>query len=196
MSAAASQPDPVGAVVPVGGETVVRALESALTGGGSAASLDSGRLRADGPVDVAVLKRGQAVIVPLAWTPAGRAHGDADDLAAQSDELWTAIGSSCRYRAGNQIGIALPPAADSGEPTAFAEELARTGVRRADWWRFGDTAVVLAVYGDPVPAPDTAMALHVVPMAWVWNERGRLPLREMPPTDLSWSWADVVESAG
>ena len=56
-----------------------------------------------------------------------------------------------------------------------------------------DAALVLVVYGDPIPAPVRAMALHVVPIGWV-SER-RAPKR-FPPMDLAWSWADAVEVAG
>jgi len=46
-------------------------------------------------------------------------------------------------------------------------ELLSTEARRADWWGWKDAALVLVVYGDPIPAPVRAMALHVVPIGWV-----------------------------
>ncbi|MFK4728063.1 hypothetical protein ROT00_00075 [Agromyces mediolanus] len=85
-------------------------------------------------------------------------------------------------------------------PVRYADELARTGMRSAGVWGGNDTAsVVHVVYGDPGRAPVLARAIHVVPKHWVWydrpRKRTRWPVTEMPPTDLSWSRADVVALA-
>lgn len=58
----------------------------------------------------------------------------------------------------------------------------------------GGSALVLVVYGEPVPAPATLMALQVVPSGWVSQTRPTPP-KKLRGLDLAWSWADVVEYA-
>ncbi|WP_406247054.1 hypothetical protein ACI7YT_16595 [Microbacterium sp. M] len=98
------------------------------------------------------------------------------------------VRSACEFRQGMQIGVDLRSEAPRNP---YAKELARTGVRRADWWAFGGFAAVLAVYGEPLPAPVSKIALHVVPVGWV-SARRPTAAKKMPALDLSWSWADVV----
>lgn len=167
------------------GEEIVAAIESRLTrpvtsGGGGDDWLTS---------EVPVLSRGSAWIVPLAWIP----PRDDQTLRTRATELWTAIRSACEYRHGPQIAIELEDAGAARTP--YAIELVRTGARRADWWQAADAAIVLVVYGDPLPAPVARMAVHVVPIGWV-SQRRPTAAKKMPPLDLTWSWADVVAVAG
>lgn len=172
------------------GDGIVAAIESRLT---SRTASNDGRDRwlTDA---VPVLARGAAEIVPLAWVPPHQGRGDGRDrtLGDRVDELWSAVRGACWYRHGEQIGIDLPP--DDGRASPYASELVRTGARRADWWEFGDWAVVLVVYGEPIPAPLSLIAVHVVPVGWV-SERRRTPPKKMPTLDLEWSWGDVVAFA-
>ncbi|MFF4082207.1 hypothetical protein ACFYZN_22750 [Streptomyces sp. NPDC001777] len=188
-----------GAVLPSDGEQLFPAVETLLAGTSSAVPGRDGWL-AD---NIPLLSRGDAWILPFFWHPLGADTGAEErrDLDERSGRLWSAIGSWCWYHQGDPIGIGLPPAADSDLPVEYAQELWRTGARRADWWQFDDRAVVRVVHGEPIPAPITAMAVHVVPVSWAWYNRGPgakgiWSVKEMPPTDLGWSWADVVELAG
>ncbi|WP_194421441.1 hypothetical protein [Microbacterium abyssi] len=144
--------------------------------------------------DVPVLARSDSWIVPLAWVP--ELPGDAaaprrQMLRSRVGDLWTSVRSACEYRHGSQIGIGLESAADG--KNRYVSELVRTGVRRADWWAFGEWAVVLVVHGEPVPAPVSQMAVHVVPIGWVSERRAA---KRVPEIDLGWSWSDVVGLAG
>lgn len=180
-----------GAVLPVNGATIVGAVDSWLAARASTADA-SDRWLTD---TVPLLSRGEARIIPLFWEPKDSPLNLAErqDLRDRSSNLWKGIGSACRYRYGNQIGIDLPP--DSEPQGDYAAVLARTGARRADWWGVGTSAaLVLVVYGDPRPAPKSALALQVVPFGWV-SARRPTPIKKMPALDLSWSWSDVVELA-
>lgn len=166
------------------GEEIVAAIESRLTrpvtsGGGRDEWLMS---------EVPALSRGTAWIVPLAWIP----DDDDQTLRTRAGELWTAIRSACEYRHGAQIGIDLE--GDETAPTPYARELVRTDARRADWWETGDSAIVLVVYGDPIPAPVRRMAVHVVPIGWV-SQRRPTAAKKMTGLDLAWSWRDVIAVA-
>lgn len=168
------------------GDSVVDAIESglirpAVSGGGGDRYLTDA---------VPALARGSAWIVPLAWVPDRPGHDDRA-LRTRATELWSSVRAACEYRHGTQIGIDL----DDDDPrTPYAHELVRTGARRADWWEAGDSAIVLVVYGEPVPAPFTRMAAHVVPIGRV-SPRRASTRRKMPTLDLGWSWADVVAVA-
>lgn len=176
-----------GAALPVSGETIVSTVERRLTRSASVTEGSDQWLAEDIPL----LSRGGAWIVPLSWEPPEPADdaSEQERVKAAADELWLAVRSSCSHRGGNQIAVDL--AAPSGQRRSYAAELTRTGARRADWWGFGESALVLVVYGEPLPAPKRLMAVHVVPIGWVSDRRPK----EMPPTDLSWSWADVVDLA-
>lgn len=171
------------------GAAVVAAIEAHLA---SSALLTR---RSDGWAQdgVPMLRRGDATIVPLSWEPPSV---DGTDLRDRATALWSDVRGECESRHGVEIGIDLPPECES--PDAYAAELARTGARRADWWAFGDRAVVLVVYGPPIPQPKTKIALHVVPRHWVWDDaaRDKATATDFPTGDLSWSWADVVSFAG
>lgn len=171
----------------VSGEGIVRAVEDRLTDSG-AAGVRSDQWLAD---NVPLLSRGEAWIVPLSWEPRETDAGvsERQKLRDRANELWIDVRSSCSYRQGNQIAIDLSADGESGP---YASELLRTGVRRADWWEFGSFAIVLVVHGEPLPAPKTMVAVHVVPSGWVSMRR---PAKKIPRLDLSWSWADVVEFA-
>lgn len=139
--------------------------------------------------EVVTLHRGQATIVPLSWEPVD-AGGDAqqvDTLRRRATELWTEVSGACQYRHGAPISIGL----DAGTTDPYAIALRRSGARRADRWTFGDAAVVLVVYGEGIPAPKSATAVQVVPLAWVTDTRKRPAV----DVDLAWTWADVVEAA-
>lgn len=168
------------------GADIVAAIEQRVTD--AAARADGGdRWLTDA---VPILERGAAWIVPLAWSPNDRAMADdrQRELDRRISELWSAIRSACWYLHGEQIGIDLEGIDEARD--AYAEELVRTGARRADWWAFGDSAVVLVVYGEPLPAPVAREAVHVLPLDWV---RPRKKARaKAPHMDLAWSWADVV----
>ncbi|MDN3497328.1 hypothetical protein QL996_15420 [Planococcus sp. APC 4015] len=169
------------------GDGVVAAIESRLSGP-SASICDGDRWLTDA---VPVLCRGSAWIVPLAWIPDHPDH-DARVLRGRVNELWSAVRAACEYRHGAQIGIDLDES-DAPE-TPYAAELVRTGARRADWWEADDSAIVLVVYGDPIPAPIRRMAVHVVPIGWV-SSRRPTAAKKMPTLDLAWSWTDVVAFA-
>lgn len=173
----------------VGGDGIIGAIESRLTDGSSAPERRDQWL-ADG---VPVLSRGDAWIIPLSWQPASSEADSAERqiLSGRANELWMAVRSACWYRHGDTVGIDL--SSEDGERNRYVAELLRTGARRAGWWEFGDRAVVLVVYGEPLPAPPTLMAVHVVPVGWVSENR---PAKKIPPTDLGWSWTDVVALAG
>lgn len=170
------------------GESIVAAVASRLTG--PAASVHGDEWLTDA---VPVLARGDAWIVPLAWVPDHLGRDDPRDPALRDriGDLWRAVWSACEHRHGNGIAIDL----DGATPALpYAAELLRTGARRADWWEFAAWAVVLVVYGDPIPAPVRLMAVQVVPVGWVSEARRTAPKR-MPHLDLAWSWADVVAFA-
>lgn len=181
-----------GAVLPVTDRQFLDALDSLVTGN-SAASAGHDRWLADG---VPALARGDAWILPYLWQPASALEVRDERDRGRSSELWNSIRSWCWYQRGDMIGVDLSPEPRSDRPRAYAKELLRTGARRADWWGFGSSAVVSVVYGNAIPAPITAQAVHVVPHHWVWYDRGRpgntRKIREMPATSLEWSWADVV----
>lgn len=169
------------------GQEIVAAIESRLTrpmvpGAGR----DLWLTRA-----VPALSRGSAWIVPLAWVPDRPDHAD-PALRSRVTELWAAVRAACEYRHGAPIGIDVEGVDAARRP--YPHELARTGARRADWWEAGDWAIVLVVYGEPIPAPISRMAVHVVPIGWV-SERRSTPAKRMPTLDLAWSWADVVAAA-
>lgn len=141
-----------------------------------------------------LFSRGDAWIVPLSWEPA-LAERDPTEWPTLHDRaaaLWRSINMDCQYFHGNALGVDLDPEVDK---SGYAAELRRTGARRVDWWRFGNSAlaVVLVVYGEPIPAPVTLMAVHVVPIDWVRDSARRTKSKQKRTPDLSWSWADVVE---
>ncbi|MEJ1089076.1 hypothetical protein WDU99_12205 [Microbacterium sp. Mu-80] len=135
---------------------------------------------------------GAAWIIPLSWVPSAHDTNDAEhqELRVRADLLWGEIGMACEQQYGNQIGIDL-----TTPESAYARELIRTGVRRADWWRFGDSAVVCVVYAAPLPAPMSRIALHVIPYAWVWETAPGKAKKPLVPTDGDWTWSDVVALA-
>lgn len=186
-----------GAVLLATDQQLFSAIDALLDGTARVAPGRDGWL-ADG---VPLLSRGDAWILPYFWQPADANIDEAERkrLRERSGELWNSIGGWCWYHRGDPIGIDLPSEAGSGLPTGYAKELVRTGARGADWWSAGDRAIVRVVHGDPVPAPITAMAVHVVPKHWAWYDRrrpgGLWRVTEMRPTDLAWSWADVVALA-
>ena len=142
-----------------------------------------------------MLARGKAWIVPLAWLPSP-ADGDAgalDTRRHQAGKLWLDIRGAGNYHHGNYFAVDLAGA--EGQLRPYADELVRTGVRRADWWTEGAYAIVLVVYGDPLPAPNRGTAVQIVPRDWVWDNWGSETTGGMPPTDLQWSWEDVVAFA-
>jgi hypothetical protein len=179
-----------GAVVDASGESVIAAIESWIDE--SAAGAGAGDARA--VAGIPVLRRGEASIVPLSWeSPESEASPfEQQEISRRANALWTEIGGACRYRHGNQIGIDL-----SSPRGSYAHELARTGARRADWWAFGDRAVVLVVYGAPIPAPKTLIGVQVVPRSWVWDDAARdeATATDLHTGDLGWSWADAVDAA-
>ena len=171
-----------GAVLPVSGEVVIAALEEMLTERRALPAEDSWLT-----AGVPSLRKGEALIVPLAWLRDAE-PADSAELRAQTNSLWSAIQAASEYRwmHTNGIDLDVPRAVDS--PT-YAAELLRTGARRADWWGPGDSLwrIVLVTYGAPLPAPVDAAAVHVIPIEWIDGE--------MPPTDLNWSWDEVVALA-
>jgi hypothetical protein len=156
-------------VVPLG-ERIVGAAE------GPVGALPGGAM----PPGVPVLDRGAAQIVPLSWTPAGTSAA----ARTFSATVWSGVRAACEFRHGAAITVSV-----DAPDTAYAAELARCGVRRADWWASGESALVLVVHGGPLPSPSTAMALHVVPLEWV-SERRRW--KKMVVPDLAWSREDVA----
>lgn len=169
-------------IVPVSGEVVIAAVEEMLTER-RALPTENSWLTAGVPA----LRKGGALIVPLAWLRDAE-PADSAELRAQTNSLWSAIQAASEYRwiHTNGIDLDVPRAVDS--PT-YAAELLRTGARRTDWWGPGDTLwrIVLVTYGAPLPSPVDAVAVHVIPIQWIDAE--------MPPTDLNWSWDEVVALA-
>ncbi|OAH50757.1 hypothetical protein [Microbacterium oleivorans] len=127
-----------------------------------------------------LLRRGEVSIVPLSWEPP-----TSDEIRAavreRASELWRGIRSACEYRHG--VALAVEPG-DGAPPNAYVRALQRHGVRRADWWGSDDRAIVLVVHGEPLPAPASASAVHIVPLGWLSTTR---PTRRIPPVDLTWS---------
>ncbi|MEW2013217.1 MULTISPECIES: hypothetical protein [Microbacterium] len=126
-----------------------------------------------------LLRRGDVSIVPLSWEPPA-----SDEIRAavreRASELWRSIRSACEYRHG--AALAVEPG--DAPSNAYVRALERHGVRRADWWGSGDRAIVLVVHGEPLPAPASASAVHIVPLGWLSTTR---PTRRIPPVDLTWS---------
>jgi len=127
-----------------------------------------------------LLRRGDVSIVPLSWEPPA---GDPTRAAVRerASELWRGIRSACEYRHGAAQGVEV---ADAAHADPYRRELARHGVRRADWWGSDDRAIVLVVHGEPIPTPASASAVHVVPLGWLSTTR---PTRRIPSVDLTWS---------
>lgn len=177
-----------GAALPVSGEWIVSSVKARSEYLASTNDRHDQWL-ADG---VPLFSRGEAWIVPFAWEPPP-SEGDDAPWPTPSDrarDMWSAIGSLCEYLHGYPIGIDLDT---DGDQRGYADALMRSGARRADWWSFGDWALVRVVNGEPIPSPVTAMAVHMVPKHWVWDSRRKPKLQKNLATDLSWSWADVVE---
>ncbi len=126
-----------------------------------------------------LLRRGDVSIVPLSWEPPA-----SDEIRAavreRASELWRSIRSACEYRHGAALAVEQGDAPSN----AYVRALKRHGVRRADWWGSGDRAIVLVVHGEPLPAPASASAVHIVPLGWLSTTR---PTRRIPPVDLTWS---------
>lgn len=126
-----------------------------------------------------LLRRGDVSIVPLSWEPPA-----SDEIRAavreRASELWRSISSACEYRHGAALAVEQGDAPSN----AYVRALERHGVRRADWWGSGDRAIVLVVHGEPLPAPASASAVHIVPLGWLSTTR---PTRRIPPVDLTWS---------
>ncbi|MCO7203179.1 hypothetical protein NH287_06655 [Microbacterium sp. CnD16-F] len=126
-----------------------------------------------------LLRRGDVSIVPLSWEPPA-----SDEIRAavreRASELWRSIRSACEYRHGAALAVEQGDAPSN----AYVRALERHGVRRADWWGSGDRAIVLVVHGEPLPAPASASAVHIVPLGWLSTTR---PTRRIPPVDLTWS---------
>lgn len=131
------------------------------------------------PEGVPALDRGTALILPLSWAPAGVSV----DVRSRANELWSGVRAACEYRHGAALDVPVDAA-----NTAYAAELARCGVRRADWWASGASALVLVVHGGPLPSPSTAMALHLVPLGWVSERRAS---KKIAVPDLAWTREDV-----
>lgn len=182
-----------GAVLQVDGEQIVSEVESRLSDPSWGGSRSDGWLLDGAPL----LARGDAGIVPLSWTPpqSPATAYERQLLGERSTALWSQVRGACEYRHGAQIGIDLSPEREA--PDSYAAELVRTGARRADWWSSGSWAVVLVVYGAPIPEPKTASAVHIVPKSWVWDAvaRDEATANDLQTGDLSWSWADVVALA-
>ncbi|MGP6170986.1 hypothetical protein ACTU6U_00765 [Microbacterium sp. A196] len=177
-----------GATLPDGAGRVITSLEIRI------ADLSTTKVRhdqwlADG---IPLFARGDAWIVPLSWEPALIDGDDAQwpSLQKRATEITTHIRVDCGHRHGSPIWVDLDP--ETGK-SGYATELRRNGARDACWWRFGNTAMVCVVYGEPLPAPKTLTAVQVVPIDWVRDSRGRGKLKQKIGADLSWSWADVVE---
>ncbi|MDJ1112829.1 hypothetical protein [Microbacterium dauci] len=132
------------------------------------------------PQGVTALARGAAQVIPLAWGPADTST----ETRARMNELWSGVRTACEFRHGTGLDVPV-----DAPDTAYAAELARCGVRRADWWASGESALVLVVHGGPLPSPSTAMALHVVPLGWVSELRRS---KKMVVPDLAWSREDVA----
>ncbi|MFI8631013.1 hypothetical protein ACIGEP_00275 [Microbacterium sp. NPDC077663] len=164
--------DGEGALVRAG--RIVDAIESSLVDGSAAAPV--GELIPGTPL----IRRGDVSIVPLSWEPASP---DATRAAVRerASEIWRGIRSACEYRHG---AAEVVEPGDGAPPNAYVRALERHGVRRADWWGSDDTAIVLVVHGEPLPAPASASAVHVVPRGWVSTVR---PTRRVPEVDLAWS---------
>jgi hypothetical protein len=180
-----------GDVLVESGDGIVAAVESRLTDAAASTRHEDGWLTDAVPV----LTRGVAWIVPLAWVPDGDADDDASrrTLMTRATELWSAVRAACAHRHGEPIGMDLESPA--GAQRRYADELVRTGARRADWWRFDRSAVVLVVYGRPLPSPLSRIAVHIVPAEWT-SERPRSASKNAAIPDLGWSWADVVALGG
>ncbi len=163
------------------GSSIVEAVAARLAGPAAA-----GGWLTDG---VPLLARGDVWIIPLSWNPhADDADREARLVADRRRDLWAEIRSACEYSYGwpAHLDVEGAPAVD-----AYRRELVRTGVRRADWWEIGDRALVLAVYGELIPAAVQKMALHVIPRDWV-SEHPRTRARPPADLDLSWQWSELI----
>lgn len=184
-----------GAVLATDAEPIVSDIEFMLRAPGRSGPARTGAVAGGVPI----LDRGEVVIIPLAWAPdlAAGAAGMAGPTERQAqlqrsiNALASSVDSSFGHRNPFSRGIALPPRDD--EPNRYADALVAAGARRADWWWFGDHAVVLVVQGRPIPAPISHLSLHIV------RASTETPLDVAPvidgDVDLSWSWSDVVAAA-
>lgn len=168
---AAFDPESVtsGSILPVSDQQLFSAIDTLIAGTAPVVRGRDGWL-ADG---VPLLSRGDAWILPLYWHPQDSTLSKEQrrHLRDRSSELWNGIRGWNWNHHGDQIGIDLQPESDSELPTRYANELVRTGARRADWWGSGGRILVRVDYGDPIPAPIAAMALHFVPNHWAWYDR-------------------------
>lgn len=177
-----------GAALPVMRGQLMNAIESRLTDLATTKDRHDQWL-ADG---VPLFSRGVAWIVPLSWETS-LVEGDAAEwpgLRDRARELRDDVRLDCEHSHGYPIGVDLDP--ETGR-SGYSAELRRTGARNADWWRFDSSAVVRVIYGAPSPAPATLSAVHVVPIDWVSDSRGRRKLKDKIDADLSWTWADVID---
>lgn len=131
---------------------------------------------------VPLLRRGEASIVPLASIP----DPVSGDLLAGANELWMAVRTTADHMRGRGLELDLDDPADP-----YAQELRRTGARRATWWGRAEQALVLVVYGAPLPAPISSIAAHVVPLEWL-DADAPPKRRTRVVSDLAWTWRDAV----
>lgn len=150
--------------------------------------------------DVLVFIRGEACVLPLLWEPEPQQPSE-HPLASLWDEfgqLWRSIQSACEYRHGNQLTVDLP-AADRPEglfepPRPYGIALAAAGAKQAQWWAFGNTALVQVIGPGAVPGA-RSLAIHLIPVGWVSVVRpGGGAAAADPQLDLSWTWDDVVRA--
>ena len=131
---------------------------------------------------VPLLHRGEASIVPLASIP----DPGSGDLLAGANDLWMAVRTTADHTRGRGLELDLDDPADP-----YAQELHRTGARRATWWGRAEQALVLVVYGAPLPAPISSIAAHIVPLEWL-DVDAPPKRRTRVVSDLAWTWRDAV----
>lgn len=138
-------------------------------------------------LDIPVWHRGAAVIVPLmAQGDLGGGGRDAHEELRRADALAKKLAGAFEYRAGAPLDVDLDLRGDD-RVASYSRALRAAGVTRAWWWTLGDSGVVIVWSGDEL-AGTLTLAVHVVPVSWVWDRKTKPGSVDV---DLGWGVDDV-----
>lgn len=132
------------------------------------------------------IERGEVTILPISIQGGARTGVDAGEerkrAAATADEVKGAL----EHRHGQEIAFELGRAGHDSV-AAYAAALQASGATSVSWWVVEGAGVALVRSGD-ADVGNLAVAVHIVPGAWV-SERRALDGTEVPALD--WTRADI-----